>query len=115
MTTLIYSLMEEHTPEEVNLYLLDFGSETLSWYRESPHVGDVMLSHEGEKIDNLFKMLTSEIATRKKQFANYGGDIRTLNRQSDEKIPSIVMLIHNYAAFSEMYEQHEESISYLTR
>jgi DNA segregation ATPase FtsK/SpoIIIE, S-DNA-T family len=115
LTTLIYSLMKEHTPEEVNLYLLDFGSETLSWYRESPHVGDVMLSHEGEKIDNLFKMLMSEFATRKKQFANYGGDFRTFNRQSSEKIPSIVIMIHNYAAFSEMYEQHEEPISYLTR
>ncbi|MEH7115070.1 type VII secretion protein EssC [Neobacillus niacini] len=115
LTSLIYSLMEEHTPEEVNLYLLDFGSETLSWYRESPHVGDVMLSHEGEKIDNLFKMLASEIAARKKQFSNYGGDFKTFNLQSNEKVPSIVLMIHNYSAFSEMYEQFEEAISFLTR
>lgn len=115
LTSLIYSMMEEHTPEEVNLYLLDFGSETLSWYRESPHVGDVLLSHEGEKIDNLFKMMNSEIAVRKKQFANYGGDFKTFNQQSPEKVPSIVLMIHNYSAFSEMYEQYEEAISFLTR
>jgi DNA segregation ATPase FtsK/SpoIIIE, S-DNA-T family len=115
LTSLIYSLMKEHTPEEVNLYLLDFGSETLSWYRESPHVGDVLLSHEGEKIDNLFKMMTSEIAARKKQFANYGGDFKTFNQQSNEKVPSIILMIHNYSAFSEMYEHHEEAISLLTR
>ncbi|MEH7181030.1 type VII secretion protein EssC [Neobacillus vireti] len=115
LTSLIYSLMAEHTPDEVNLYLLDFGSETLSWYRESPHVGDVMLSHEGEKIDYLFKMLTNEIAMRKKQFSNYGGDFKTFNQQANEKVPSIVLMIHNYSAFSEVYEQYEESISFLTR
>ncbi|MFP7299906.1 type VII secretion protein EssC [Neobacillus niacini] len=115
LTTLIYSMMEEHTPEEVNLYLLDFGSETLSWFRESPHVGDVLLSHEGEKIDNLFKMLNGEIAARKKQFANYGGDFKTFNQLSSDRAPSIVLMIHNYSAFSEMYEQHEEAISFLTR
>jgi DNA segregation ATPase FtsK/SpoIIIE, S-DNA-T family len=115
LTTLIYSLMAEHTPEEVNLYLLDFGSETLNWYRESPHVGDVMLSHEGEKIDNLFKMLNSEINTRKKLFTQFGGDFHQYNRMSDKPVPSILVMIHNYSAFSEMYEQHEETISFLTR
>ncbi|WP_223592676.1 type VII secretion protein EssC [Neobacillus bataviensis] len=115
LTTLLFSLMEDHTPEEVNLYLLDFGSETLSWYQDAPHVGDVMLSHEGEKIDNLFKILTSEIANRKKLFSPYGGDFHQYNRLSGKTAPSIVVMIHNYSAFSEMYEQHEEALSYLTR
>ncbi|MBI0578054.1 type VII secretion protein EssC [Neobacillus cucumis] len=115
LTTLIYSLMEEHTPDEVNLYLLDFGSETLSWYREAPHVGDVLLSHEAEKIDNLFKMLGGEITARKKRFAEYGGDFKAFNKMSSETVPAIVVAIHNYAAFAETYEQYEENISYLTR
>ncbi|WP_042462813.1 type VII secretion protein EssC [Neobacillus dielmonensis] len=115
LTTLIYSLMEEHTPDEVNLYMLDFGSETLSWFREAPHVGDVMLSHEAEKIDNLFKLLNGEITKRKKLFANFGGDFRNFNQMSGTTVPSFVIMIHNYAAFSETYEQYEEAISYLTR
>ncbi|GHH98746.1 type VII secretion protein EssC [Neobacillus kokaensis] len=115
LTTLIYSLMEEHTPEEVNIYALDFGSETLSWYQGAPHVGDVMLSHEAEKIDNLFKMLSGEVAARKKRFAPYGGDFRTYNRAAAEPVPALVVMIHNYSTFSETYEQYEETISYLTR
>ncbi|MCM3567291.1 type VII secretion protein EssC [Neobacillus mesonae] len=115
LTTLMYSLMEEHTPEEVNIYALDFGSETLSWYQGAPHVGDVMLSHEAEKIDNLFKMLGSEVATRKKRFTQYGGDFKMYNEMADEPVPAIVVMIHNYSAFSETYEQFEEMISYLTR
>ncbi|MBO0961677.1 type VII secretion protein EssC [Neobacillus sp. MM2021_6] len=115
LATMIYSLMEEHTPEEVNLYLLDFSSETLSRFSEAPHVGDVVLSYESEKITNLFRMLTTEIERRKKCFAKYGGDFGTYNRLANQPLASIVVVIHNYAAFSEMYEDYEESISFLTR
>lgn len=115
LTTMLYSLMEEHTPNEVNFYLMDFGSETLGWFREAPHVGDVMLSHESEKIHNLFKMMTSEIELRKKLLSNYGGDVNTYNELSGESLPAIIVGIHNYAAFSEMYEELEEAVSFLTR
>lgn len=115
LSTLIYSLMEEHTPEEVNLYLLDFSSETLSWFKQSPHVGDVILSHESEKVSNLFKMANNEINRRKKLLSNYGGDFKVYNQLATESLPSIVIVIHNYSAFTEMYEDHEETISYLTR
>ncbi|MCS0543136.1 FtsK/SpoIIIE domain-containing protein, partial [Aeromonas veronii] len=74
IASLMYSLMESHTPDELHAYLLDFSSETLSWFRDAPHIGDVLLSHDSEKIDNLFKMLNSEIEKRKKQLSNYGGD-----------------------------------------
>ncbi|MEH7009621.1 type VII secretion protein EssC [Neobacillus niacini] len=115
ISTLIYSLMEEHSPKELNFYLLDFSSETLSWFKKAPHVGDVVLSHEGEKLTNLFKMLTSEIELRKKLLANYGGDFTKYNRSMDQGLASLVVVIHNYAAFSEMYEEQEEAISFLTR
>src|SRR5690606_33248718 len=114
IASLMYSLMESHTPDELHAYLLDFSSETLSWFREAPHIGDVLLSHDSEKMDNLFKMLNGEIESRKKQLANYGGDLQTYNRLSEDGLPSIVIVIHNYAAFSEMYETQEEAISYLT-
>ena len=65
----MYSLMQSHTPEEVNMYVLDFASETLRAFDKSPHVGEVLLSYEVEKINNLFKMLYSEIERRKKLFA----------------------------------------------
>jgi len=57
LNAMIYSLIQEHTPEEVNLYILDFASETLRAFAKAPHVGDVVLSYEAEKVSNLFKML----------------------------------------------------------
>ncbi|WP_235988997.1 type VII secretion protein EssC [Aquibacillus kalidii] len=115
ISTLVYSLMEAHTPDEVNLYLLDFGSETMTWFKQAPHIGDVMLSNDSEKIANLFKMLGSEIEKRKKLFSNYGGDFLTYNRQAADSLPSVVVIIHNYAVFSEIFEEYEETVSFLTR
>ena len=56
LNAMIYSLIHEHTPDEVNLYILDFASETLRAFAKAPHVGDVILAYEAEKIGNLFKI-----------------------------------------------------------
>lgn len=115
LTTLIYSLMKEHTPEEVNIYVLDFSSETLRAFAKASHVGDVVFSQDSEKISNLFKMLHSEIEKRKKLFADYGGDYQSYIKNSNKILESMVIFIHNYSAFAEIYEDMEESIAYLTR
>lgn len=111
----IYSLIQEHTPDEVNIYILDFASETLRAFSKAPHVGDVVLSFESEKVSNLFKMLRREIEKRKKLFADYGGDYPSYIKASGKTLPSIVIAINNFAAFTELYEEKEEAVSYLSR
>lgn len=115
LNAMIYSLINEHTPDEVNIYILDFASETLRAFAKAPHVGDVILSYEAEKVSNLFKMLQAETAKRKKLFADYGGDYASYVRASGETLPSIVVAINNFAAFTETYEEKEEAVSYLSR
>lgn len=112
---MIYSLIKEHTPDEVNLYVLDFASETLRSFAKAPHVGDVILSYEAEKVSNLFKMLQAEIEKRKKLFADYGGDYTSYIKSSGKTLPSIVVAINNFSAFTEAYEEKEEAVSYLSR
>ncbi len=114
LNAMIFSLLKEHTPEEVNLYILDFASETLRAFSKAPHVGDVMLSYEAEKINNLFKMLNDEIEYRKKLFADYGGDYSAYISLSGQYLPSIVVVINNYAALTEMYDK-EDIITILSR
>ncbi len=115
VTTLLYSLIKDHTPKELNLYILDFGSETLRAFAKAPHTGDVLLSYESEKINNLFKLLHQEIETRKKRFADYGGDYHSYLRSAEEELESIVVVIHNYSAFVEICGDKEEAVAYLTR
>jgi len=115
LNAMIYSLIQEHTPEEVNIYILDFASETLHAFAKAPHVGDVMFSYEAEKVSNLFKMLHDELKKRKKLFADYGGDYASYIKTSGKTLPSIVVAVNNFSAFTEAYEGKEEAISYLSR
>ena len=42
LTTLCYSLLRHHSAEELNLYIMDFGAETLRVFENAPQVGGVM-------------------------------------------------------------------------
>lgn len=109
------SLITEHSPEEVNIYMLDFASETLRAFAGAPHVGEVILSYEAEKVSNLFKEIKREADNRKKIFADFGGDYHSYIRSSGNTLPAIVVMINNYAAFAETYEEKEEAVAYLSR
>ncbi len=112
---MIFSLMREHTPDEVNIYIMDFGSETFTAFAESPFVGDVMLSYETEKVLNFIKFLKEKIAQRKKLLSQFGGTLTQYNLQAEEPEPNIVVVINNFAVFSEIFENNLGDINYLTR
>ncbi len=110
-----YSLITEHSPREVNLYLLDFGAEMLSAFSEAPHVGDVILSYETEKVNNLFKLMLGKLESRKKMLARFGGDLAQYNAEASNPEPGVVVVINNYAAFTELFEDKSADLNYLTR
>lgn len=115
LTTLIYSLISSHTPDEVMIYALDFSSETLRAFSKAPHVGDVLVSGDDEKIQNLFKMIDSEILKRKQICSEFGGDYASYIAGGHTDMPNIVIAINNYAGFQEIYEQYEENVQYQSR
>jgi S-DNA-T family DNA segregation ATPase FtsK/SpoIIIE len=115
LETLCYSLISKHTPQEVNIYMLDFGAEMLTAFSKAPHIGDVIFSYESEKVSNLFKMMYERLETRKKLLADFGGDIFQYNAQADKPEPNIIVIINNYAAFMELYENNSDYIKFLTR
>ena len=115
LTTLIYSILKHHNADEVSIYALDFGAETLTAFEKAPQVAGVLLAHETERIENFFKMLLREYEARRKQFSPYGGDLQSYNKSSGQTMPNIVVLINNYAAFSEQFDKYEESFALLSR
>ena len=115
LTTLCYSLIKNHTAEEVNLYLLDFGSETLKAFDAAPQVGGVVTGADEEKISNLFKLLLQQLEVRRSLFAEYGGDYASYCKNSGEIIPNIVVVLNNYSGFAEQYEDLQDTIMLLTR
>lgn len=115
VTTLCYSLIRHHSADEVNLYIMDFGSETLKVFEKAPQVGGVVLSADEEKLTNLLKLLNREIETRKALFAEYGGDYAGYCKNSGSTLPNIVVILNNYSGFAEQYEDMQEVFELITR
>ena len=97
------------------IYILDFGSEILRVFEKAPHVGEVLLSYENEKINNLFKILYSEIEKRKKLFVEFGGDYNSYIKNSGSTIEALLIIINNITAFTEAYEELSDKLAYLIR
>ncbi len=115
LTTMLYSAVARYTPDEVQAYILDFASETLKAFEKAPHIGEVMLSDEKEKINRFFDYLSNEIKQRKKLFADFGGDFKSYLADAEAKLPNIIVAVNNYAAFIEQYEELEEVVALITR
>ena len=115
LTTIIYSLIVNHTPDEVNMYIMDFGAETLRSFKDAPHVGDIIVSTDEEKIVNLYKFLINELDNRKKLFINYNGDYDFYCKHSGKTLPTILVIINNYDAYNESYQNYEELFMQLSR
>ncbi|MBR5949275.1 MAG: type VII secretion protein EssC [Clostridia bacterium] len=115
LTSLCYSLIKNHSPEEVNVYIMDFGSETLKVFEQAPQVGGVVLSADIEKTINFLKMLKKEVEQRRASFSEFGGDYASYIKNSGKTLPNIVVLLNNYSVFSELYEDYLDDFTVLTR
>ena len=115
LTTLAYSLLKHHDADELNLYILDLGAETLRVFEGAPQVGGVMCAADEEKTVNFIKMLCAEMERRRGLFSEFGGDHAGYCRSSGKTVPNIVVMIHNFAGFTEMFGDLTDSVNLLTR
>ena len=116
LSTITYDIMTSYSTDEVQMYLLDFGSESLKIYKDSPHVGDVIFVNDSEKISRYFEMIQNEIRNRKTILSDYNGDYELYLKTSGNSMPMIVNIINNYETFVEMYDdKYEDVILSITR
>lgn len=108
MQTLVYSLAVNYTPEELNMYILDFSSHRLNCYTSLPHVGGVMNENDTDKISKFFMMTERIMKNRQQELGggSYGEYVRAYGR----KLPAIVIVIDNFGTFKEKTASEYESI-----
>ena len=107
---MIYDLITTYSSEEVQIYILDFGTEALKIYNGVPHIGDIVFINDSEKICRFFEMLQKIIKIRKEELSEYNGNYNLYLKTSGKKMPMIVVIMNNYEAFSEMYENEYDDI-----
>lgn len=116
LSTMIYDLIISYSVDDVQLYILDFGSEALKIYYDAPHVGDIVFINDTEKIKRFFDMIQNIIKLRKEELSEYNGDYNLYLKTSNKKMPMIVITLNNYEAFAEAYDnEYDDLFITLTR
>ena len=114
LQTITYSLIQNYSPESVNIYALDFSSRVMSAFEKAPHVGGVMYENDADKIAKFFNMIGNVLEERKRIF--HGGNYKQYVRVNGVTIPAIFILIDNYGAFKQKTgEIYEEEIMRLAK
>lgn len=113
---IIRSLASRFSPEEVNIYILDFASMVLKNFESLVHVGGVVTASDDEKLKNFIKLINAEIAQRKKQLVSAGVSSFSAYREAGyTDMPQIVIMVDNMTALKEMYFQDDDPILPITR
>ncbi len=107
LKSLITSLAAARSPNELNVFALDFGRGGLKGIRDLPHLGATIDASQPERVEQLFRMILGQMKERQERLAGYNS-IEEYNAQKlddpDNQFPAIVVVIDNFAEFQESYE-----------
>lgn len=114
LQTLVYSMVCDYgyTPEELNLYAMDFGGRNLGYLADLPHTGSVVFADDENKLSELASVLHGIIDERKSLFAdNNCGTFADYRAVNNNPLPAILVLIDNYASFRDKYMDIADSFT----
>ena len=115
-STIIYSTILHHNCEEVNIYIIDLGSEKLKKFQDAPQVGDVLTIEDTDKIKYLFYMLETEKSNRQQYYANNSGDFVSDAKKGKCPFPNILVMIYDIEVFKESFEDiYDDMLAPFTR
>jgi hypothetical protein len=128
LRTVITGLVATHAPDELHLYMLDFGNNRLRVFdnrdeerpgqKVLPHTGAFITAYERERVERLLRFLDEEVERRKDIFSRAGAsNLPEYNEPQTRqpKMPAILVVIDNFAEFRASYENYEELIQSLAR
>lgn len=102
----VLSLAQDHAPEDLNLYLIDYGGRLLSAYGDLPQVGAVVMPEDEELLTRLFRFLLDQIDARKRLFAEVNAaNLSDYRLRTGVKLPAIVVVLDDYDAFRDAHQE----------
>jgi type VII secretion protein EccCb len=106
LRTVITSLALTHSPDELHIYILDFGGRAMSILSDLPHVGAVITSEEEERVLRSLRKVNDIIDHRQVLFSEAKvNSLDSYNIAHPEKpLPAVLIVMDNFAEFKEYYE-----------
>ena len=104
--TVVTSLALTHSPDDLHIYILDFGGRALNIFLDLPHVGAIITSEEEERVMRVLRRVNDIIERRQVLFSELRmNSLETYNHNHpDKKLPAILVVIDNFAEFREYYD-----------
>ena len=110
LNAMIYSFSSSYSPDDLNMVMLDFGSESFRKYSNIPHFGGYVTISEENRVELIFDKIFEEIDNRKKLLASFGGDFKQYNEKNEKKLPLILVFLNNYDVFRSSFEDLSFSV-----
>ncbi|GCF10019.1 type VII secretion protein EccCa [Dictyobacter arantiisoli] len=122
LRTLITSLIVTHTPQEVQIYGIDFGGGLLRIFEHAPHVGAICSRADRDKQQRVLRRMQRIVAEREALFAQYEIDgmasyrhLRQQGQFSHELYGDVFLFIDNFGQFQSEGETNDpESVALVT-
>lgn len=111
VSTILWSSITEHTPEEINYYVIDFGAETLRMFAKFPQIGEIAFQDKIDRVADIIQYVFDELEKRKELMADYNGSFELYNKSSGKTLPLICLVINAYDVFSETIPQLSEALT----
>lgn len=116
LQTILRGSALRYTPEELNIYILDFSSLFLKNYEALPHVGGVVSALETEKFTNLFRLLREQVMLRRQKLAAHGVASLSAYRESGGRdLPQILLMIDNLDAVKERFSVDDDPLLWICK
>lgn len=97
LSSLALSLARLYAPEELHLYVLDFGAGELAPLGDLPHCGGYVLSSDSERQRRVTRFLGEELDRR-----------RQMSAADRAGLPMIVAMLDGWPAFVEEYKEYAD-------
>ena len=106
LQTVAMDLARKQSPENLTMYLLDFGTNGLAPLTQLPYVADSLLLDQTEKIQKFIRIINRELDRRKKLLSEHGvGTIALYREVTGKQEPTMVILMDSYESMKdEPYE-----------
>lgn len=102
MQTMMYALISKYTPEQINIYGLDFNGGMMHAFENAPQIGDILYEDDMDKMAKFIAMMKKILENRKKCF--HGGNYRQYVKVNGKIVPMILIFIDSYASWKEKTE-----------
>lgn len=99
LQTILYTLICNYSPEDINYYILDYSSMLLNVFDRTRYCGGVWGEGEEQAVEKFFKLLEEIVAERKADFLE--AEVNSFEAYREiKKIPLILVVIDNITGLS---------------